>query len=595
MKNILLTVIMALMGFYTIAQDHERNSSSANEYIENDLHTIRQIKGGENAFKELLISADIEMKSDTFYTILLPPMVCSRCEGTIQPFIHELKDQDPAAEVIIIAYYPRKEALRMYLENRNYKADHILASTDDSFLKSFRFSSGTIQAPYILKMTGSGEMLFGKSTLGMDMDEHFVGWIIACSNVLPKVPADKKEIKQDSIVADIYIQSLDKITLKPDREILITENSEHPISKCLYPALSNDLSHYAFMDELTFNIEIYKLSGNIAYFYTTIKPKPSVERMFIHEDINDSLYFILKKMNIVNTMFFGSSFLGDTLIVSASLPNIFFQDEMQEELAYYNTVSYLYYDINSGELMKNITPQLSEYAELTRDHTNTEILNNGRYFFIPVSKGWPVSGHEMLDQAEIEDNPFRDGFYDNCPLYSVYDDKGNFINYIGRLDPYFEKKCLGYSYANPMAAYNDGVYWIADAYSGLMEAYNDLYSPEKIAQVRIFKQNETKKIPDETNALDYIISFSDEMKTRLIDFKVIHGKIICIVRQDDYYFFRKYDMNGELIQEAFLPNQYGEDKITEYFLSKHNDEEILITGLYSSADEYRLVLFSASF
>ncbi len=593
MKNLIITISLLFTACIVYSQDteslDEKNPVSDN-YIENDLHSIRQIKGSDDNIRQFFEASSIDFKQDTLYVILVPPMVCSRCEGIIKPFIYSIKKIDKKAEVVILAFYPRRNALEKYLNDRDFKADHTIASSDESFLDNFVFSSDKMQAPYITKMTINGDMLIGKSTLGMDMDEKFVNWIHSYDHAITKVNNDSVSENTISKAPDLMIKSLDEITLTPIKEITIGETTEFPISKCLYPSLNTDLTYFAFMDELSFNIYVYKIAQTTAYFYTSIKPDNKTERMYIHESINDSLYYILKSMNIVNTMFFGNFFHKDTLIVTASLPNIFFQDEDQESLAYFNQVSYLYYIISTRKLIKNISPELSATSLLIPEHTQTSIVNNGKYFFIPVTKGWPVSGHEALSEVEIIDNPFQRNFYDNCPIYSVYDNKGKFITYLGRLCPSFINNRLGYSYSSPIVSYNNGIYWITDSYSGSIEGYSDIYNPQLSKKIEIFKNEIGEITPDEENALEYLKSFDKIFQTKLIDFEVVSDTIICILKQGEYYVYKAYTTDGTILQESFLPNEYGINNIESYTISII-DNKLMITGVFSSTDEYKLVLF----
>jgi len=53
-------------------------------------------------------------------------------------------------------------------------------------------------------------------------------------------------------------------------------------------------------------------------------------------------------------------------------------------------------------------------------------------------------------------------------------------------------------------------------------------------------------------------------------------------------------MEGETLQEAFLPNRYGNTKIESYWISII-DNKASIVGMFSSTDEYKLVLFNPFF
>jgi len=590
MKKSTALILFLFIFSFAWCQDFNRKNEAI---LETDLHQIRQIDGTNNHIIDFFNLTDVFFITDTAYCILIPPMKCSRCEGVINPFIYELKKAEPEALIIVMAFYPKTGALNKYLMERQFRADHTIASTDLSFLKNFYFSTDEMQVPYITKFNmGTGDLIIGKSTLGLEMNKGFVRWIRSFSEPMIKhVPVTAISEDQQLSVPEIEVNSLNFPVLKPEKEIVLGEEEGYPISRVQFPAFNQELSCFSFMDELSYKIYLYLISRAGMVFVEAIEPGEKEEKLFIHKSVNDTLYKLLQKMNIINTMYFSSTFIDDTIIVTSSLPFIFFEDTAMEELAYYNRSTYLYRSIEGDSIVRHIAPEYLPDTNYTFEHLNTQFVDQGKLICLPVSKGWPISGTEMLSEVEPEDNPFLPAFYKHKPIMAIYDNKGNFLHYFGNLPSEYEDHHLGYSYSRPMITSHQGMYWYADKFLG------KIYGIRKLTQHKPSQTINVFDIPDyqsntnqDLQPLKYIKDYKKVFTQSILDFKVFDDTVYVATRHEDFFFYKKYNTNGKLLSTHILPTVYDNMNASHFVFVVNSDHQWLI-GIYESTELTSLYLF----
>jgi hypothetical protein len=326
-------------------------------------------------------------------------------------------------------------------------------------------------------------------------------------------------------------------------------------------------------------------------FVQGIAPDHDEERLFIDEAISDTLFLLLKKMNIINSMYFSSKFIGDTIVITSSLPYIFFEDSSREKLAYYNRSTFLYRIIGRDSIARFVAPEPLPDSNLTLEHLKTQFAKNGQSIFIPVSKGWPVSGTEMLDEVSSEDNPFLETFYDKTPAVAIYDNQGNFKSYFGELPSDYVEKNLGYSFSRPMLRTHEGIIWYADRYLGRIYGIRDFDQDNKSFLVNVFKVPDYQsKIDPTTQPLDYIRDYNKVYAQSILDFQVFKDTLYVVTMLNDFYFYKKYHTGGKLISETLLPSVYH-DMEAKHFILNINHEHQRLLGIYESAELTSIYLF----
>jgi hypothetical protein len=586
--SLFLVFIALVAGYDTMAGTIPDSSLYAN-----DLHQIRQIEGTNKNIVNFFNRAGILFYTDTIYCIIIPPMKCSRCEGVINPFIFELKKLDPEATVIVFTFYPKTGALKHYLEQRQFRADYTLAAPDDSFLENFNFSTEEIQVPFIAKFNiHSGDMIVGKSTLGLDMNKDFVRRIRAFDKTARKHKAGQAG-KDPALAATpvIKIKDMNLPVSTPRSELLLGEEEGYPISRVLFPAINDELSYFSFMDELSYTIYLYSISDGCMIFVDGIAPDSRIERLFIDENISDTLLLLLKKMNIINSMFFSSTFVKDSIIVTSSLPFIFFEDSIKERLAYFNRSTYLFRGTEEDSITRFIVPSPLPDSNFTLEHLSTQFINEGQLIFLPVSKGWPVSGTQLLNEISPEDNPFLPAFYDRTPTMAVYDNNGRFKSYFGNLPDEYIKNKLGYAYSRPMVTFNNGIFWYADKYLGKIYGIKNLKHNKPSYRLDVFKTPDyTSDINPVEKPLEYIKDYRKVYTQSLMDFKVYNDTVYVISQHDELYLYKKFSIDGELLSTTLLPTVY-DNMNASHFILNCNDHHQWLIGIYESASLTSLYLF----
>ncbi len=559
----------------------------------NDLHQMRQLEGTNENIIEFFEKTELIFTNDTVYFIFVPPMRCSRCEGVINPFITEIKNINPDAKVVLLAFYPKTGALEYYLKKRKFRADYVIALTDLTFLDNFYFSAGHLQVPYITKFNiSSGDLIIGKSTLGLSMNSEFAHWINNCYvDIVKYKPQKQNQQSEYQAVPEIHIDEKGLQVMKPVREIVLGEEEGYPISKAYYPSFDDQIEHFSFMDELTCSIYLYKCSEIGAVFLRALEPTTEEENLFRGPDIDDTMFMVLKQMNIINTMFFSNTFIGDSLVISASLPDIFWENKAMEHIAYYNKITYLYRDVNTGDLIRYVTPENIADSLFTIDHQSTFIINDGKLICIPVSKGWPISGTEMLNKEDSLNNPFIESFYDFTPILAVYDRNGKFLSYIGKLDDVFKSKKVGYSFSKPMIRYKKGIYWYTDTYNGVIYGQKSLKSRKPAYRIKVFDLPEYESpINQKKNPLEYIKDYRNLFNQAIIDFQIKDNKILTVIKINDFYFYKVFNFKGKLISEKILPTVYDNMDISTYIIKTY-EERIKIIGIFESSMLTSILIF----
>ncbi|MFO8129996.1 MAG: hypothetical protein R6T99_08870 [Bacteroidales bacterium] len=594
MKNHLFLLVAAQIILFNIcfSQDHNTTKDEVSK-ISDDLHQIHQYQNTNQKIIRFFESSHLDFQQDTLYVILVPPMNCSRCEGLINPFILELKKLDPKAETMLIAFYKKESALREYLNKRKFQPDHMLACTDEQFLDNFDFGFGNMQVPFFTKICrSSGDLITGKSTLGLDLSEKFVRYILSESSTMPKISRTHDPVPHEEI-PEISLDKNDRTVLMPYREIHIKEDENNPLSHIEYPEFDEELRRFAFMDDLSYSIYVYELQSDSGILENTIRPGLKEDRMFTGPGINDTIFRFLKALNILNSMFFSSKFLEDTLVVSASLPRVFWQDREKENIAYYNQITYLYYDLDKGGIIGYVTPEVPPDSSLTLDHLSTYFPRRGKYFVIPVSKGWPVSGSEILDIHDSTDNPFLDAFYDNAPLFAIFNRHGDMLGYWGRLGPFFIKHRLGYAFSSPIMGHDRNTYWYADPYEGILYKYSSLTQQDGVEKTLLYTNRKFQQ-PRNINGspMDHIREYTSRMDQHVVDITLHNDSVYCVLKKGAFYEYRILDKHGKLLLKKILPNVYANMEANTFCLHVNQQHKNII-GIYESPQKSSLALFHA--
>lgn len=573
MNKLILLTCLLLAYIFTIAQEDE----------ERDLHRMKQKAGSEHKIIDFFQKSNLPMgQTKTVYAIILNPMGCPRCEGAINPFIRELHKVDSSSLICLIVEYPKTDAVIAYLAKRKFEVSHVIIDNEGFFLKNFEFSSQEMQVPFITKINlENGVLISSESTLGITMDGDFVERIH--SQTIPQMqvtatPNPVNEIRK--IGQDLNV-------MQPTSKSILSEDDRYPISQISNPDISASGRFFCFQDKLANAIFVYEIKDTTASLINVLKPDEEEKKLFVAPDVGDTLYRMLDKMNILNSMYFNCNILDEeSVVISASLPKIFWEDKSTESLAYYNKIAYLVKGLKSKSMSYFTLDTV--FKDITLSHTNTcfDFKNNSIY--VPISRGWPNGDKELVDPNDTVENPFNPKFYKQAPLMAKFDFQGNFESFIGKLDPTYAMNKVGYSFINLTVKNFDGVTYYTSGYSGDIYRFSD---KQNYHEPIVFFTPSTCPINAsyETEPLKYLQECQKIYNKDIIDFTYSHGKIYAIVKQDDLYRLVVY--NGISITNQYdLPRLIKRDKVVKYFLKK-NEEIIVCYGVFESPENSVLYKF----
>ena len=597
MKKNTLTIAMIIMVSCCFSKVPDTTSISNH----NDLHRLVQFKGTENAVKDYFSEKKIKSGSDNIIAVFLPPMGCPRCEGLISPFLNDVKRLDSTITTAVFVFYSKPKPATQYLKERGYPADdfYILTSTD--FLDNFYLSSKTLQVPFFVKFNiRSGDMILSKTTLGMDYNKD-----IAKAFAEANDPSEKPE-KRNSILSlksneanrlRLYYDSLNMTgenTFSGYEIFPIDESNDFLLSEIRRISFSEDGKLISCMDDLTNSICVFKKEDDRYKLIKNIRAGEYENRLFFDEEIGDEMYFYIKKMNLLNSMYFNSKVYNNSVLISASLPDVFIEDKEKEKIGYMNKAVLLIKDIYDDDMNSFITPEIN-FSGLIADHTNAIFYPEYGKIFIPVSKGWPVAGHSSLPNDDPNTNPFLPGFYNFTPELALFEMNGKFQDFIGNLDTLHETFHLGYAFSKPIVKLYHTEYWIADSYSGAIRKFDITTNELKGEEARAFEPPiiEQSLLPFAEGTLEYIRSFNSFFLNYIVDFTVLGNFVISIIKSGDYFVMVRYDRNEKkIVDQKIIPNNIS-GHLCKSLSLRESDGAFLLMGLYESSIGNIVIEFTA--
>jgi len=590
-KIIYLCVLLIISGGVLGQEDISNRNLPASQ----DLYQMYQKKGTEANVSLFFSKSNYKFNSDTVIVIFLKPMICARCEGTINPFIQKIYEKNSNDDVCIIAFSKKKQVLQNYFNKRKYFTDKVMASTDEQLLKNFFFNTGELSVPfYTLIDVSAGKLLYSKSSLGAIIDDDFINEITSPDNNNSYM-IDAESFVEDSS-DDVFYAQLDNFQdlhgkiLSPVKTIDCLQENENPISTIQYTSFSKDNLFLSFMNQLDYSIHIQQYDGFSYKPYSVLTANDSVEKIYVSTEVSDSVYQILKFMNIPNAMFFKSWIEDDTVFVIGSLPNIYWENIKTESLVYYNKPTLLSFGMNSKKLLKVMSFEKSD-SSLILKHTKTMRLNDLGLLFVPVVKGWPVQGTSQLDSVEIESNPFIDSFYDVSPSFAIYNNKGQFIKYFHHLEQSFVDNYLGYYFSKPIVKYTNDWIVIVEAMTGMVSFYNSIDDVRPFRRINTIDQIDYHCYIDQTEKpLEYIKNFENKYKDYVYDFFIDNEKIFLVYKNKAFFYYKIYSLNGEFLGMKYFPNKMDGGDVLDIKISKR-DGDISANVIYNTLPTPKIQVF----
>lgn len=541
---------------------------------QNDLlHFMAQKKNSQSTIKEWFSKYAVE--SDYVYAVLLPLGSCPRCEGAIIHFFNHIKSLDSVNQSLLIAIYPNTFAATDYLKNKNYGTNNIaIIDPKDSFIDCFTFSTITVQVPYLTKFNrNSGKLLKAVSLLGLSyrievaeefyqavdpiqLSDHFTNIIIHAQNDVK----GQNDFITKTDINEIVKYGTGAFILSSFKEVEIDE-TEIVISQVSNLSISNDLNIISIDDHLTTSTFLYHLIDSVYKIYSQYPSPHSLSREFINDDIPDQLVEYLEKTNLLHTMYLKSEIYGDKVFFSASLPNLFWEDKEKEKLGYMNKAVILSESLSVGNDFKyssyTVFDSLSVREAGGFSHANFYVF--GDSIFLPVKKGWPVSGISSAPTTNLN-NPFDDAFYSNTAAFNIFSRNGNYEGTFGRLPDLHRQFKLGYAFFEPVLKRSDSKqYFMADKRTCTIYELENLNGNfmRSINLADNFQYVNIDNFNTSNPCLSYFHQISYYLDSQIIDFIVFGEKLYAILMSGDEYYLTttsldfQSDVNYILITKKF--------------------------------------------
>lgn len=544
---------------------------------EKQIHRMYQLEGTNKSIERFFKNLNIPYKSDTVYVFMVPPMVAARVEIGINSFIQHLRKQGIKNDIVLLAISNKKRATEKYLERRRFLADY-QKIVNEEFLKFFYFSGSIFEVPFVTKFyLPKGELLSSFSLMG-EIDSITVSEFIA--------DLSKPKIKRETI-------SLKKVKIKGEKykpifvkKLKLYDTEEHPLSSTFYISINPSGTYLALRDNLSYSVYIFDLiTGKML---NVLYPDSIEERMFVN--VPENIYVILKKMNVLNPMYFNPQFYDDTTIfISASLPRIEIDIKGKDtNISYFNARCLIRKSIFSNKILKYLLfkqPPL-DISYLIK-HTDISVIPQTGLIFALFSKGWPYGG-EVLDELKIppEENPFTNEFYkEHLYQFAIYDSEVNFLCFLGRLNKQFEELKMGYFLCDGFVKFYGDKYYLTDRYSGIVYIYNQKFN--LLDSIILFENSSlvSPSISYSKDPVGYLVeAYKKNFKRRILDFLLSDGFGYALIKEEEQPVIYKINLKERKVRKIILPIKIEGKKINYYILRKTNIGSV-VSALLENLEE----------
>jgi len=548
---------------------------------DNNLHKINQYINTNENILSFFLENEFQIKNNN-YIILIPPSICSRCEGLINPMINNIKKNDTDFSLnVVYVYTPEKFlAVKDYNERKKIELESFkIISNKNSFLENFNISSKEILVPYLLKFNSQGDLMVSVSFLGLNLNDSLCISIVNHKKPLFKtIKYDSQNDKSTPIMDKIIYNAGNLLNiLKPYKKITLPDPKDYHISRL--ENLFVDKNNIIFKDQLSEKILHFKIYDSTVTLYTQYFPSSFEMNYYINKDVPSWCINYLKSNNILNTMYFNTFVIDSSVFISASLPYVYLEDN--ENIGYKNNAVILKKNSKNNKFKEIIQLKIPD-TRYKYDHTSLKYVNNINKIIVPIYKGWPVRGAEVLNENDTLDNPFLDNFYDTTYLFSIFDLQGNHYGFCGSLSPLYKQKKLGYYCSFPLISNKKNGFYYCDSRTGSVNSFSiDKLSNKNIELFSIFKlNNNTNIFIDKNNPMLYMNQWLSNFNNLVMDFKVSEDSIFhFIIKEKEIYRCESYSKTGILINVNYLPTKVYDTEVCTYrFIEGNKNLNIVALG-----------------
>ncbi len=562
------------------------------------LHQMNQYEGSDSALKAMI--TEYQLDKDYTFGVWLPIGNCPRCEGAIKPFYEQLSQSFPNQNLVLFFLYPKKQVAIDFIENSDYGFKNTIYLKPNTVSHIFHFSSGNnAQVPYLFILdNASGKLIKSAATLGLAYNETFFNEFTDITNDAYKIK-NMVALKEETlsckkpfvdIKADIAVNKgnikVTKSNFLSKYKLFYIDESKQRISSIINYGLSQDGNNLIISDHLTDKIFLYSIEDSLFHFQQVVKISKELEHSFISDDIPQEVVNQLESMNVLHSMYLNSFLDNDILYITASFPNLYWEDKPAEEIGYANNAVVI-----TGTLSKNLHDL--KVVELNTDttrvkysHTKIFTSNLSDYYIFPLYKGWPVSGTEPAPPTE-EDNPFISSFYDNTQALALFNKSGKFHSMVGQLPLWHKQNLTGYFYYSPIVKFsNPEQIILCDALIGQFYSIDlkDNKSELIIDVFNVKSNSEELNLELYPTPLQYIKEQQKYLKNKVEDFLIAENKLYVVVSSGDNLSMLKYNLETKSLEGDYtMCNGYEGFNISMPKLLNHNGEiKIIGIGLNDS-------------
>ena len=537
-RNIIITFLILILSLKLSAQ------TDLNMIANESPHKIAQIEGTENILRDYF--SKIKNQNDTLYAFISPLMASPRLEG-IMPIVQEmLYYKNPNNPMVLIASFQNEDAARKYVENKFFFED-VIYDTDKSYKSFLAFNTEDPRVPLLMKIDRkSGRLLTGGDFI--EISPNFINLLVNHTEPMPFYgEVWNEKINYDHSISDCENESYKKA--KALREMTIPLDEDTFISSVEFPIITND--YLSFLDELNNAIYLYSMKDkkNLV-FAGMFKPNKTEETYYISDDVEKEYYVEdLERGSIVAMCI--TSFMKDseTILFSASLPNLYYEDENKQRLVYSNKAVMISQNINDINDRKLIPLEFNNNGFQYISHENFHYSSDfDKYFFITLKDYNP--SRMTLEKKS----------YDDTRLFSIYDEKKDeFIGGIGQLGQINMDLNVGWVYVYPRISTFGNKIAVSDGNSGEVLVYDYENIKEPLYKTKVFDVSLSDFEIDSTmiGTEEYFYQFQDDFKNYVLDVEIDSKNLYTLSLEDGCYFKKVYDKKGKLKKTLLIPSVYN--------------------------------------
>ena len=539
-------------------------------------HKIAQIEGTENILRDYF--SKIKNQNDTLYAFISPLMASPRLEG-IMPIVQEmLYYKNPNNPMVLIASFQNEDAARKYVENKFFFED-VIYDTDKSYKSFLAFNTEDPRVPLLMKIDRkSGRLLTGGDY--PELSPNFINALVNHTEPMPFYGEVWSErINYEHSMSDCENESFKKA--KAFREMTIPLDEDTFISSVEFPIITKD--YLSFLDELNNAIYLYSMKDkkNLV-FAGMFKPNKTEETYYISDDVEKEYYVEdLERGSIVAMCI--TSFMKDseTILFSASLPNLFYEDENKQRLAYSNKAVIISQNLNDINDRKLIPLEFNNNGLQYISHENFHYSSDfDKYFFITLKDYNPSK------------MTFEKKTYDDTRLFTIYDEKENVVvGGIGQLGQINMDLNVGWIYVYPRISTFGNKIAVSDGNSGEVSVYNYENPKEPLYKTKVFDVSLSDFEIDSSliGTEEYFYQFQDDFKNYVLDVEIDSKNLYTLSLEDGCYFKKVYDKKGKLKKTLLIPSVYNSYQLEISGLCKINGK-VHVMAFYFDSENHKMVL-----